>query len=143
MSHAVPFGLTVPTDERFREMVRAFSVRVAASLGYAEGDARAIGQIVEQVVEGVTEYAFQGVPHEAIQIRFATDAREMEICLRYRGSPDTRSGATAGRVERGLLRQRDGTVPLEAMRRVMEKVEFGRDEDAEFCRLTRPLPDRV
>lgn len=143
MSHAVPFGLTIPADERFRETVGAFSVRVAAYLGYAEVDARAIGQVVEQVVEGVTEHAFQGVAHEAIQISFATDTREMEIRLRYHGSPDTRSGATAGRVERGLLRQRDGTVPLEAMRRVMEQVEFGRDEDAEFCRLTRPLPDRV
>ena len=114
MLRAVPCGLTVPTDERFRETVRAFSVRVTAYLGYAEGGARAIGQVVEQVVEGVTEYAFQGVAHEAIQINFATGARDMEICLRYRGSPDTRSGASAGRVE------------------------CGRDEGAGFCRPDPP-----
>ena len=44
MSETVRFGLTVPTDRRFHEMVRAFSVRVAAYLGYADGEAEAIGQ---------------------------------------------------------------------------------------------------
>ena len=140
MAHALPFGLTVPSNGRFRETVRAFSVRVATYFGYAEGDARAIGQIVEQVVEGVTEYAFQRAGHESIRISFGTDSRDMEICLRYRRASGEGSGAGADQVERGLLRERDGEVPLEAMRRVMSRIEFGHDEGVEFCRLTRSLP---
>ena len=33
MSETVCFGLTVPTDRRFHEIVRAFCVRVVAYLG--------------------------------------------------------------------------------------------------------------
>ena len=137
MSETVRFGLTVPTDRRFHEMVRAFSVRVAAYLGYADGEAEAIGQIVERVIEGVTEHALAGAPHERVHVSVARGGSEMEIRVQYREP----SGAGSGHVERWLLRQRDGDVPLELMRRVMARVEFGREDETEFCRLTRLLPD--
>ncbi len=141
MSETVRFGLTVPTDRRFHEMVRAFSVRVATYLGYADGDAEAIGQIVERVIEGVTEHVFAGAPHERVHVSVAKGGGEMEIRVQYREASGKGSGAGSGHVERWLLRQRDGDVPLELMRRVMARVEFGREEGTEFCRLTRPLPD--
>ncbi len=141
MSETVRFGLTVPTDRRFHEMVRVFSVRVVAYLGYADGDAEAIGQIVERLIEGVTEHAFAGAPHERVHVSVATGGSELEIRVRYRQPSGKGSGAGSGHVERGLLRKRDGDVPLELMRRVMARVEFGREDGSEFCRLTRPLPD--
>ena len=141
MSETVRFGLTVPTDWRFHEIVRAFSVRIAAYLGFAVGEAEAIGQIVEQVIEGVTEHAFAGAPQERVHVSIARGRGEMEIRVQYREPSGKGSGAGSGHVERWLLRQRDGNVPLELMRRVMARVEFGREEGTEFCRLTRPLPD--
>ncbi len=141
MSETVRFGLTVPTDRRFFETVRVFSVRVAAYLGYADGDAEAIGQIVERVIEGVTEHAFAGAPHEHVHVSVARGGSEMEIRVQYREPSGKRSGAGSSHVERWLLKQRDGDVPLELMRRVMARVEFGREDGTEFCRLTRPLPD--
>ena len=116
-------------------------MRVAAYLGYADGDAEAIGQIVERLIEGVTEHAFAGAPHERVHVSVATGGSEMEIRVRYREPSGQGSGAGSGHVERCLLRQRDGNVPLELMRRVMARVEFGREDGTEFCRLTRPLPD--
>ncbi len=141
MSETARFGLTVPTDRRFHETVRVFSVRVAAYLGYADSDAEAIGQIVERVIEGVTEHAFAGSPDEHVQVSVGRRGSEMEIRVRYREPSGQGSGAGSGHVERCLLRQRDGNVPLELMRRVMARVEFGREDGTEFCRLTRPLPD--
>ena len=141
MSETVRFGLTVPTDRRFHEMVRAFSVRVAAYLGYADGEAEAIGQIVERVIEGVTEHALAGGPHERVHVSVARGGSEMEIRVQYREPSGKGSGAGSGHVERWLLGQRDGDVPLERMRRVMARVEFGREDGTEFCRLTRPLPE--
>ncbi len=141
MSETVRFGLTVPTDRRFHETVRAFSVAVAVYLGYADGDAEAIGRIVEQVIEGVTEHAFAGAPHERVHVSVERGSSEMEIRVQYREPSGKGSGAGSSHVERWLLRPRDGDVPLELMRRVMARVEFGREDGTEFCRLTRPLPD--
>ena len=141
MSETVRFGLTVPTDRRFHETVRVFSARIARYLGYADGDSEAIGQIVERLIEGVTDHASAGAPHEYVHVSVVTGGREMEIRVRYRQPSGQESGAGSGHVERWLLRQRDGDVPLELMRRVMARVEFGREDESEFCRLTRPLPD--
>ena len=141
MSETARFGLTVPNDRRFHEMVRAFSVRVAAYLGYADGEAEAIGEIVERVIEGVTEHTLAGAPYERVHVSVARGGSEMEIRVQYREPSGKGSGAGSGYVERWLLRQRDGDVPLELMRRVMARVEFGREAGTEFCRLTRPLPD--
>ena len=141
MSETVRFGLTVPTDRRFHEMVRAFSVGVALRLGYADGDAEAIGRIVEQVIEGVTGHAFAGAPQDRVHVSVARGGNEMEIRVQYREPSGKGSGAGSGQVERWLLRQHDGAVPVELMRRVMARVEFGREDGTEFCRLTRPLPD--
>lgn len=132
--------LTIPGDERFVETVRALSARIAAHVGYAAADAAAIGGAVGQAVAGVVEYALERDPERSLEIRFATVADAIEISLRYHdGGGDGRS-----RVERRLARRdaRDAEAPLDALRRVMPRVEFAREDDVEVCRLARPLPGR-
>lgn len=129
-------ALTVPGDERYVETVHAVSLRVADYVGYGSAEVRAIADAVSQTVRGVVVHELGGDARKSVEIRFATGNDRMEIDVRYAVAA-RRSRAP---LERWLSTRKGTGRPLEAIRRVMDRVEFGRDDGTTFCRLTRRLP---
>ena len=136
-SSDVQLDLSVPCDERFGELLRAVSRRMAAHIGYADADA--VAAAVMQATAGLlgrdapAEYA-------SLDLTFAARGRDMEILLRYRRR--RRSGKSApSDIRERLCGCGEGAAPVDALRRVMAGVECGCEGGVEFCRLTRRLPD--
>ena len=129
--------LSVPCDTRFRQVVAMMSEKMATYVGYAEGDATAVADTVVQATDGVFDED-GATPYTALDVTFATSDAEMEIRVRYICAEPT-GVQTNGDVE-ARLRSR-GDAPLEAMQRVMRRVEFGQHDGVEFCALTKLLPD--
>ena len=135
---AVRLELTVPCDPRFRDLLAAVSRRMAAYIGYADADADVVAETVLQATGGL----FGGdapAASASLDLTFATSDREMEILLRYvrkerQVLPDEHD------MQHVLCRGGERGAPIDAMRRVMECVEFGRQDGVEFCRMTRQLP---
>ena len=66
----------------------------------------------------------------------------MLVRIRYLGAPARGEGPTA--IERLLSRPDGDDVPLDRLRRGMKTVVLGREsgaDGADFCELTRELPD--
>ena len=135
---AVRLELTVPCDPRFRDLLESVSRRMAAYIGYADADAEAIAGAVMQATGGLLGGAAPAA-YASLDLTFATSAREMEILLRYvrrgRKAPPDAPG-----VEH-VLRRAGGGAALDALQRTMERVELGRRDGIEFCRLTKLLPE--
>lgn len=135
---AVRLELTVPCDPQFRDLLEAVSRRMAAYIGYADADAAAVAEAVMQATGGLLGHDAPAA-YASLDLTFATSEREFEILLRYGGKEPQ---AAAGEPDVQILMRRGGAAgtPLDALRRLMERVEFGRRDGVEFCRLTRPLP---
>ena len=112
---------------------------MAAYIGYADADAEAIAEAVMQATGGLLGGAAPAA-YASLDLTFATSAREMEILLALR---------TPGGARRRRTRPASSTccaAPPPAPRwmrlqRAMERVELGRRDGIEFCRLTKLLPE--
>ena len=135
---AVRLELTVPCDPRFRDLLAAVSRRMAAYIGYADADADAIAETVLQATGGQLG---RGAPaaYASLDLTFATRDREMEILLRY-VRKERQVLPNEHDLQHLLRRVGERGAPIDAIRRVMECVEFGRQDGVEFCRMTRQLP---
>jgi hypothetical protein len=122
--------LTFPSDARYRDTVRALSIRVAEYVGFPTAEATNLGDAIDRAVEGVIEHASSGSAHHSIDLAFATDEGAFEARVSV-------GDTVGGRLERGLAAAAE---PLASMRRAVDRIEFGRDRDVEFCRLVRRLP---
>lgn len=137
----VNLDLTVPADDRFRGTVHDLAVMVAEHVGFASEMAGGIGDAVDQVVEGVVRHAFGGRPGHSIGVRFRSNNAHLEIGISYADSPDTASSMDA--LQRELTDSTpapDSVSVMTLVRRVTERVEFGRDGDRYFCRFVCRLP---
>ncbi len=135
-----PFELKLSGDRRFHRIVGDLYARAAEQVGYGAGDAREIGRSIERAVLGIMEHGFPDHACEHIDIRFAIDAHVMNVILRYHAGAGEPAPVAAVEVERALAAPRDGEVPLDVIRHAMPEIEFGRDGDIEYCRLSRKLP---
>ena len=137
---AIRLDVTVPSDARFRPMLDAIASKTVAYLGYVAGDAAAVMGVVEHVTTGVLQHA-GGVPYTSLALSFATGAGEMVIRVRYLVETTDAPAATGGGIEQILREPGDNGAPIDEIRRVMTRVEFGHDDGAEYCALAKTLPD--
>lgn len=137
---AIRLELSIPCDARFRQVLAAMSEKMAAYVGYAEADATEVADTVLHATEGVFGDD-EPATYTTVDVTFATSDREMEIRLRYVCAEADPGRKDESEIERRLTRRHKGDAPLDVMQRVMRSVEFGRDNGAEFCSLTKLLPD--
>ena len=135
-----PFELRLSGDRRFHRIVGELYARAAEQVGYGAVDALEIGRSIERAVLGIMEHGFPDHACEHIAIRFAINAHVMNVILRYHAGAGEPAPVAAVEVERALAAPRDGEVPLDVIRHAMPEIEFGRDGDIEYCRLSRKLP---
>jgi hypothetical protein len=135
----IRLSLTVPCDARVRQVAHQVSRRIAEYIGFQPGDAEDVARTVEEATDGVLDHpdgAYAGV-----ELTFMTTETLMEIRIRYlRAEPQGAAPGEPG-VEAILGRPRPDEAPLDLMRRVMTRVEFGRIDDTEYCMLVRALPE--
>jgi anti-sigma regulatory factor (Ser/Thr protein kinase) len=124
--------LTVPSDAVYRDTVRALAVRVAEFVGYAPADAVRLAGAVDEALGSVLEHGFPQERQQPIGVTFASGDGWFEMRVSYR-APLGRAQA----VERGLG---PADARVHALRRAVDRVEFGRERDLDFCRLVRRLP---
>ena len=133
--------MTVSCDERFRPLLDQIVSRMVAYVGYCGSDATAVAGVVERAIGGARA-CMAGTPNASLDLRFVICETEMKIRIGCRPAP----GAPE-RVGRGLDRAlREGgageDAPLDRIRQVMTRVEFGREDGLDVCTLAKALPDR-
>lgn len=130
--------LSVPCDERYGDLLRAVSRRMAAYIGYPETDAEAIAAAVVQASAGLLE-SNAPATYKSLDLAFTTRGREMEILVRYRRDQQ-REARGESEIRDRLCGGGASGAAVDALRRVMAGVEFGCRDGVEFCRLTKRLP---
>lgn len=136
----IRLSLTLPCDARIRRVARQVSVRIAEYIGFAAADAEEIARTVEEATDGVLDQP-EGVPYRGVELTFMTTETVMEIRIRYLVNQGRAGQGDGPGVETLLQRPRHDEAPLDLMRRVMTRVEFGRIDESEYCTLTRVLPE--
>ena len=139
---AVSIGLnvTLPCEARYLPLLRRLAERAADHLGYRAPHRDDVVCAIEQAVLGVFEPG-DAASYTHVELRMAAGGRSMRVRIRYLGAPLPRDGVP---IERLLSRPGPDGVPIERLRRSMGTVVLGRgpdDEGADFCELTRALPD--
>ncbi len=131
---------SMPVDGRFSDTLRELAARVAAYVGYAAADAKAIGETVDRAVATIREHALDRRDSQNVDLRFATDGSHIEIRILF-GPGQARPVAPAD-IERRFTGGQGGRAHLDRMRGVMH-VEFGSEGDRDYCRLVRALPVNI
>jgi hypothetical protein len=134
----IRLSLTVPCDTRIRQVAHQVSLRIAEYIGFAPGEAEDVARAVEEATDGVLDQP--DCRYAGVELTFMTTETLMEIRIRYLKDETGAPGAGPG-LEAILRRPRRGEVPLDLIRRVMRRVEFGRDDDTEYCTLALTLPE--
>jgi hypothetical protein len=132
--------LRFPTDAKFRETVRTFSDRVVAYVGYPEPEARRIAAMLDAAIGAILACASPGESGNAIDLRFTKTEEVMVIRLLFHTRARSARAVTGEDLERGLRARCDGVPAFEAIRAVMDRIEFGQEGGSAFCRLSRQLP---
>ncbi len=137
---SLSLDVTVPCEARYLPLLRQLTQRTVELIGYRESLGEEVVQTIDHAVHGVFET--DDSSYTDIELRLATTEKDMLVRIRYLGAPAGGEGPTA--IER-LLSSPDGDdVPLERLRRGMKTVVLGREsgeEGADFCELTRALPE--
>ena len=130
--------VTVPCEARYLPILRQLAHRAVEYIGYHKSLRDEVVQTIEHAVHGVFETNENA--YTDIELQLATTKHSMLVRIRYLGAPAGGEGA----IEQ-LLAQPDGDgVPLDRLRRAMKTVVLGRESGAggaDFCELTRELPD--
>ena len=132
---AVRCEVTLPGDARFRAMRDRVVERVAGCLGFA--DAAAATRAVTLATSGVLDHP-AGSVYSSVTIAFTTGAGILTVHVRYLVEPGAPGAASGPAIER-ILSEGGGDAPLAAMRRLAQRVEFGRVDGAECCTLVTTL----
>ena len=137
---SIRLNVTLPCEARYLPILRRLAEQTADHLGYRASHRDEVVRAIEQAVLRVFESRDAAYTH--VELRVAASGRIMQIRVRYLGAAPPRAGAPA--IERLLSRSGPDGVPLEQLRRSMRTVVLGRgpdDDGADFCELTRALPE--
>ncbi len=136
---SIGLNVTLPCEARYLPILRRLAERTADHLGYRTSHRDDVAGAIEQAVVGVFKPGDNAYTH--VELRMAASGRSMRVRIRYLGAPLQRDGAPV--IERLLSRPGPDGVPIERLRRSMGTVVLGRgsDDGADFCELTRALPE--
>ena len=137
---SIGLNVTLPCEARYLPILRRLAARAADHLGYRSTQRDDLVCAIEQAVVRVFEPGAAAYTH--IELGMAASGRDMQVRIRYLGASVSRDGAPI--IERLLSRSGPDGVPLERLRRSMGTVVLGRgpdDDGADFCELTRALPE--
>jgi hypothetical protein len=126
------FAVTIPGDPRFASTVRDLVVRIARSKGFGHAAATEMGQAVDRAVRHVIAVAGDAAGAQRIRAGFRAETA-FEVMLTCEGTDARSAAALAGQDPQGLWDR-------EAISRVMDRVEVGRNGASSFCRMERRLP---
>ena len=133
-------NLTLPCEARYFPILRQLVERAADHLGYRTTHREDVVCAIEQAVLRVFESGDAAYTH--VELQLAARGRDLQVRIRYLGAARPRDGAPI--IEQLLSRSGPDGVPLDRLRRSMRTVVVGRgpaDDDADFCELTRALPE--
>ena len=133
--------MTVPCDERFRTVLSSLCERMARYIGYSESEASKLASSVVHATDGVLEHDAAS-EYTSLDVTIATSETEIEFRVYYRRDGANGAPPVVG-IERLLGHRQGSDAPIDIIRRVMERVEFGQDDGVEFCALAMTLPEEV
>lgn len=139
-TRSIRLELTVPCDERFRTVLGLLCERMGRYVGYSESEARTLASSVVHATDGVLEHE-EAPEYTSLDVTISTSETEIEFRVQYQRDGAGDAAPVVG-IEHLLGRQRGPEVPLDAIRRAVQRVEFGQDRGVEFCALTMALPER-
>ena len=137
---SIGLNVTLPCEARYLPILRQLAERAADHLGYRSTQRDDFVSAIEHAVVGVFEPGAAAYTH--VELRMTASGRDMQVRIRYLGASVSRDGAPI--IERLLSRSGPDGVPIERLRRSMGTVVLGRgpdDDGADFCELTRALPE--
>ena len=129
-------NVTLPCEARYLPILRQLAERTADHLGYRAAHRDDVICAIEQAVLRVFEPG--GAAYTHVELQLSARGRDMQVRIRYLGA-SRRDGGPA--IEQLLSRCGPDGVPLERLRRSMSTVVLGGDDGADFCELTRALPE--
>jgi anti-sigma regulatory factor (Ser/Thr protein kinase) len=139
-SSIVSLDLTIPTDERFLDTVGDVTRRAAEYVGFHKQDAHRIGEAVSEACESLLRASSTPDYLSNIGVSYSTADETFEVRLRVQMSVLDGRSITRLELEKGLRDPGGRRAPVDAMKRVMDRVEFGEEAGVAYCRLTRALP---
>jgi hypothetical protein len=126
------FTVTIPGDPRFASAVRDLAVRIARSRGFEHAAATQMGQTVDRAVRHAIAVAGDAAVGQRIKAGFRAETA-FEVMLTCEGTDARSAAALAGQDPQRLWDR-------EAISRVMDRVEVGRNGASSFCRMEKRLP---
>ena len=134
--------MTVSCDERFRPLLEQLVSRMVSYVGYEASDAAAVVGGVERA-SGGARACMADTPDARLDLRFVIRETEMTIRIACRPSSAAVAGAGGPALDRALRAGGDDdAAPLDLIRRVMTRVELGREDGLDVCTLAKALPGR-
>ena len=136
---SIGFNVTLPCEARYLSLLRRLAERAADHIGYRTTHRDDVVCAIEQAVLRVFEPGDAAYTH--VELQLAARGRDLQVRIRYLGASRTHDEAPV--IEQLLSRSGPDGVPLDRLRRSMRTVVVGRgpaDDDADFCELTRALP---
>ena len=126
------FAVTIPGDSRHVSAIRDLVVRIAQGRGFGRADAAEMAGAIDGAVRHVIAVAGSTGQAQRIQAGFRAETA-LEVVLTCESTDAASVAALAGEDPQRLWDR-------EAISRVMDRVEVGRNGRSSFCRMEKRLP---
>lgn len=139
MSTSRLFHLDINSDMANLERVSDFILDVAKKTKLTEKQTDHVQMALDEAVTNVMEHAYEGRTDGAIFIRCRVDAKELTIEIRDQGAPFDAGSIQTPNTHSPLSERSIGGLGVFFMRKLMDRVEFARDDTGNVTRMTKKL----
>ena len=126
--------LTVSREPAFLGAAEALIARVGEQAGCAPEDARRLGQAVRRALGGLIARSGSEPEGDQFDVAFTATSRVARVDVSSPGEP--------ANGQPSLQDALSASGDVAAMGRLVDRVEFGREGDREYCRLTQQVRAR-
>ena len=120
MGQHLHLKLVMPSDPRYLPVVRGAIGPLAAAIGWAESDCRAITLALDEALANVIRHAYHGRPEGLIELECRESPDGLEITLLDHGEAPDRSKICA----RAIACDQPGGLGTHIIRDVMDSVSY-------------------
>ena len=131
--------MDISSDMANLEAVSDFILDVARQCNLTEKQTDHVQMALDEAVTNVMEHAYNGRTDGHIHITCTADARVLQIEIRDGGEPFDPESIQEPDITTPLAERSIGGLGVFFMRKLMDRIEFSRDENGNVTRMTKKL----
>ena len=129
-------SITIPSKTDLLKMVVELTKHVATLNQFVPADSQQIALAVDEAITNVIKHSYRSRTDKEIRLDYFTTGKGLKIRIVYSGIPPIFSTEQVN-INRMIKQKKKGGLGVELMKRIMDSVEYKRENDLNLCEMVK------